>query len=150
MSFRKCVLTTALSLTLLMPTAAATNTSSSNQIGQISSSYSMKSTTGATSTELYSKPDAELAPEVKAQMKELKAKLKNGEITKEQFHEEIKKVLPEGYQHKHKGKGHHRKLSDEDKAKLKELKVKLENGEITKEEFMKQKKELFHKIPKVE
>lgn len=143
-------MSTALSLTLLIPTAAAANTSASNQIGQISSGYSMNSAAGATSTELYSKPATELAPEVKAQMKELKTKLKNGEITKEQFHEEIKKILPEGYQHRHKGKGHHRKLSDEDKAKLKDLKTKLKNGEINKEEFIKQKKELFHRNPKVE
>ncbi len=143
MSFRKYALSAALSLALLMP-AAANGQLNNHQREAFPNSQLVTTAARAAATELYSNPDTELAPEIKAQMKELKEKFKKGEITKEQFHQEMKKLFPDGYK-PHKGKGPHKNLSDEDKAKLQELKTKLDNGELDKEEFMKQKKELFHK-----
>lgn len=143
MSFRKYALSAALSLALLTP-AAANGHLNNPPRDTFPNSQLVTTAARAAATELYANPDTELAPEVKAQMKALKEKFKNGEITKEQFHQEMKKLFPEGYE-PHKGKGHHKKLSDEDKAKLQELKTKFDNGEMDKEEFIKQKKALFQK-----
>lgn len=140
MHFRKGIVSTALSLALLMPSFASAN----NDTQPLLKGKSLSFHTNKIAVEqvLITKPD--LTPEVKAKLEELKSKLKNGEITKDQFHQEIKKVLPEGFHYKHKKKGCHKELSDEARVKLDELKSKFKNGEITKEEFRKEMKKIIH------
>ena len=87
----------------------------------------------------------ELSEEVKAKLEELKAKLKNGEITQEEFQAELKEIMPKGFRFKGMRKefGNMEELSEEAKAKIEELKAKLKNGEITQEEFQAELKEIL-------
>jgi uncharacterized membrane protein len=125
MHFKKSIISTGLSLALLMPSAAFASQDIQSQ--------------GSNTAQDQQK--TELSSETKAKVKALKTKLHNGEITKEQFHQELKEILPEGYKCKHKHK--HPKLSEEDKAKVKELKAKLQNKEITKDEFKAEFKKII-------
>ncbi|AKL96407.1 hypothetical protein CACET_c29630 [Clostridium aceticum] len=139
MDFRKGIISTALSLTLLMPSVSlASNPIHLVQEGKV------PITTNASTEENLQNPKPQLSPEAKAKFQELKNKFKNGEITKDQFHQEMKKLMPENHHCKHKKKccDNKMKLSDEDKAKLDELKTKLKNGEITKKEFKEEVKQL--------
>lgn len=87
----------------------------------------------------------EIPEEIKVQIKELKEKFKNGEINKEQFHDEMKKLFP-NKSHFNK-KCSFKELPEEIKLELKELKKKLINGEITEEQFQE---EIDNIIPKRE
>lgn len=83
---------------------------------------------------------SELPDEVKAKIEELREKLKNGEITREQFCEEMQQILPEGFQFR--GRGIPADLPDEVKEKIAELREKLKNGEITREQFREEIQQL--------
>jgi len=74
----------------------------------------------------------------------LRDELKNGELTPEQFREEMKQLLPEGFQPKEgeRWPGKRGELPEELKAKFEELKGKLEGGEITREQFREEMKQL--------
>lgn len=78
----------------------------------------------------------EIPEETKVKIKELKEKLKKGEIDNEQFHEEMHKLFPE--KPHLDDKGSFNELPEETKVKLQELKEKLKKGEITEEEFQKE------------
>ncbi|MFZ7134040.1 MAG: hypothetical protein ACOWWR_16965 [Eubacteriales bacterium] len=144
MHIRKSIVSTVLSLALFMPSVAF---ASSIDIMYGGKDLAMAQTTSVNETlsEENSKP--ELTPEVKTKIQELKTKLNNGEITKEQFHQEMKKIMPEGFEFKHRRKDAHEKikLTDEAKEKLEDLKTKFKNGEITKEKF---KEEMEKILPK--
>ena len=90
----------------------------------------------------------EIPEETKLKVKELKEKLKTGEITKEQFHEEMKKLFPNKTQCNEEVPK--KELPEETKAKLRELKTKLLNGEITEEQFQEEVDKVLPKraIPK--
>lgn len=133
-----------LSLTLLMPSVAFENSVSSSSEIKDHKNYNISSV-GKRLVE--NEPNPDLSKETKLKIKELKIQLKNGEITKEQFHQEIKKIVPENYQLKHKKMylNKYKNLNAEDKVKLQELKLKFENGEITKEEFKEEIKQIISK-----
>lgn len=132
MHFKKLVISTALSLTLLLPSAAFANNGNLTEGADLNKSIT---------TEKVSTQSPELTPEIKDKIKDLKIKVRNGEITNEQFHQEVKKILPKDIHFKHKKFN----LSNQEKEQLKELKIKLENGEITKEEFKEEMKTIFPK-----
>jgi uncharacterized membrane protein len=76
----------------------------------------------------------DLPAETKAQIKELREKLKSGEITEEEFEKQMEKIMPEGFKFKMRIKNG-KELPEEVKTEIKELREKLKNGKITKEEF---------------
>jgi len=144
MHFRKGVLSTALSLALLMPSFAYAGTSSTvlqngNNFGNFNKTIGSRIQV----EQNLQSPKPELAPETKTKIQELITKLKNEEITNDQFREELKKIMPENHEFKHREKEFHKELSDETKAKLEELKVKLKNGEITKDQFKEELKQII-------
>lgn len=65
----------------------------------------------------------EIPEETKLKVKELKEKLKTGEITKEQFHEEMKKLFPDKPECNEDG--HKKELPEETKAKLGKFNIPL-------------------------
>lgn len=133
MNFKKGIISTALSLTLLMPSVAFAGAGTNGL--QLQKNFG--NPYGITGQN-FQHPRPELTPEMKTKLKELKTKLENKEITKEQFYEELKKLMPEGYKFQHHQKDFYKDLSDESKVKLKELKTKLQNKEITEDEFRKE------------
>ncbi len=84
---------------------------------------------------------SELPDEAKAKIAELREKLKNGEITREQFCEEMQQIMPEGFQFR--GRGVPADLPDEVKEKIAELREKLKNGEITREQFCEEMQQIM-------
>lgn len=82
----------------------------------------------------------EIAEAIVAQIKELKLKVKNGQLTKEQFRYEVRQLLPEIYDNQQINKRNHKEcdLPDDIKIKVKELRIRYKKGEITREEFLKE------------
>ena len=78
----------------------------------------------------------EIPEETKVKIKELKEKFKKGEIDKEQYDEEMKKLFPE--KPHLDDKDSFNELPEETKSKLQELKKKLLNGEITEKQFQEE------------
>lgn len=77
-----------------------------------------------------------LSPELKIKIDDLKSKLESGEITNEQFREEMMQLMPEKFHLKRGVKGHPKgAIPKELKAEFESLKTKLESGDITPEAF---------------
>ncbi|QUH19723.1 SHOCT domain-containing protein [Alkaliphilus sp. B6464] len=146
MNWKKSIIPATLSLTLLIPTAAFADNDanvSENTKGFGGLRTVITNRSSHENEVFYS--NIEVTEEVKIKLEELKAKLDSGEITKDQFREEMKELMPEGS----RVKGVEKKLIEkaeipgEVKVKLEELKAKLENGEITKDQFHGEMKELM-------
>lgn len=134
MNIREKVIIAVLSISLLIPATTFAN----NNVEVITNIPSIK--------ERNIQDRKEIPEETKKAIRDLKTRLENGEITKEEFRKEIKKLLPEKYHFKNKkGKKHYKKMEvpEEVKAKFQELKSKLESGEITKDEFRKEIRKLM-------
>lgn len=82
----------------------------------------------------------EISEDIIAQIRELKIKVKNGELTKEQFRYEVKQLLPEIYDNQHINRRNRKEcdLPDDIKLQVKELRIKYKKGEITKVQFLKE------------
>jgi len=144
MDRKQKLLSTALSLALLMPSSAFGATMGSNHHNGVQDIGSSRPIASKASTlEEYRSDQPPLPAEIQEKVEELKGRYKNGEITKEQFRQELKKIIPEEHQRNHRKKGGKHKLSDEAKTELEALKAKLKKGEITKEEFKQKLKELI-------
>ncbi|MBO8167547.1 MAG: SHOCT domain-containing protein [Thermoanaerobacteraceae bacterium] len=137
-NWKKSIIPITLALTLLMSTAAF---AISNVNDERNKKNFSRLRTAITERTHFGKEWAgkrgKLPEELKAKIAELKEKLKSGEITREQFWEEMKKIMPERFQFKG------RKLPEELKAKIAELKEKLKSGEITREQFWEEMKKIM-------
>lgn len=80
----------------------------------------------------------EISEAIVAQIRKLKVKVENGELTKEQFRYEVKQLLPEIYDNHHINRRNPKEcdLPDDVKIQIKELRIRYKKGEITKEEFL--------------
>ncbi|MBU5676120.1 SHOCT domain-containing protein [Alkaliphilus sp. MSJ-5] len=146
MNWKKSIIPATLSLTLLIPTAAFADNNanvSENTKGFGGLRTVITNRSSHENEVFYS--NIEVTEEVKIKLEELKAKLDSGEITKEQFREEMKQLMPERSQFKGVEKKLIEKIEipEEVKVKLEELKAKLDSGEITKEQFREEMKELM-------
>ncbi len=79
----------------------------------------------------------EIPEKTRAQIRELKGKVKAGEITKEQFHEQVKQLLPEIYDFQYNYRMYKKDCDfpDDVKIKVRELKARYKKGEITIEQL---------------
>lgn len=140
-NWKKTIIPISLILTLLMSTVAFA--ASSGDVGEDSKNLG-KSKATVTEQKQFRKgwleKIGELPDEVKAKITELKEKLKNGEITREQFREEMQQIVPKRFQFR--GRGIPADLPDEVKEKIAELREKLKNGEITREQFREEIQQL--------
>lgn len=148
MNFRKIIASTTLSLFLLMPVTASANKLDISQANTKLNSCIVNSS--EYSLEKSVRPESRLSPELKSKVKELKTQLKKGEISKEQFQQEIKNILPENSHFRHRKHPTHKKLNDADRIKLQELKTKLKNEEMSRKEFKKELKEIINKSIDIE
>lgn len=82
----------------------------------------------------------EIPEETRVQIRELKLKVKSGEITKEQFHEQVKQLLPEIYDFQYNNRMYKKDcdLPDDVKIKVRELKSRYKKGEITKDQLLEE------------
>lgn len=141
MFLKKRLLVLVLSLVLSIPAISFAE----NELEVISSS---KSKCNVLHDENVHIKKQEIPEEIKDKIKELKEKLKKGEIDKEQFHEEMHKLFPKKPDMDKKGSFH--ELPEETKVKLKELKDKLIKGEITEKQFQEEVEKILPKkeLPK--
>lgn len=82
----------------------------------------------------------EIPEETRTKIRELKVKVKAGEITKEQFHEQVKQLLPEIYEFQYNNRMYKKDcdIPDDVKIKVRELKSKHKKGEITKDQLLEE------------
>lgn len=127
-NWKKTVLPVTLSLTLLINGVAFAATNANNDVTKNIVNKPVIKITEQTSCK------QDIPEKTKVKIKELKVKLKNGEITKEQFREEMKKIIPK------------KEIPEELKAKFKKLREKHENDEITPEQYKAEKQKLKQEI----